>query len=78
MLTQYFTRSTKIPENGNVFKKTVFPSTLVICLFRDMMKCQSPCTCVRMEQVQSKGRTGKEKGHKLYMRPCCESLTMCR
>ena len=67
ILTQYFTRSTNTQENGNVYKKAVFSPTFVVSLFRDVAKCQRPCACVRLEPVQPKGRTGKEKGRRLYI-----------
>ena len=65
MLTQYFTRSTNTQENGNV---------LVACIFRDLTKCLRPCACVRLEQVQPKGRTGKAKKSQTIYAPMLHVL----
>ena len=42
---------------------------LVVCLFWDLTKCLKPGVCVRLEQDQPKGRTGKKKRRRLHTCP---------
>ena len=76
--TLYFTRSTNIHEDDNVFWRAVLSATLVVCLYRDLTKCLRPCACVRPECVQPKGRTCEENSRRLYMWPYYISWAMSR